>query len=152
MEAAVVRLTLGPFDPSAELASFRAGGRGEGALASFVGSVRGGSEGEAVTSLMLDHYQDFTERSLECIATDALRRFKVSRVLVVHRAGRMAPGEAIVLAAAAAAHRRPALEAVDYLMDMLKTDAAFWKREERASGSHWIEPASSDRLARGRWD
>ena len=152
MGFAEARLDRGPFDPYAELARFSAGRREDGAVASFVGLARNGRAGEAVSSLVLEHYPGFTERSLASIAEDALARFSVSDVLVVHRAGRIALGEAIVLAATASVHRRAALDAVDYLMDRLKTDAAFWKREEMELGSRWIEPTADDRAARAGWE
>jgi molybdopterin synthase catalytic subunit len=107
--------------------------------------------GQAVTGLFLDAYPGMTETSLEAIAADARARFAVSAVAIVHRSGAVAPGAPIVFAAAAALHRRAAFEAADYLMDRLKTDAAFWKREERADGAVWIEPRPSDRADRARW-
>ena len=107
--------------------------------------------GEAVTGLFLDAYPGMTEKSLDAIAADALARFPVSAVHVVHRSGEVAPGAPIVFAAAAAPHRRAAFEAADYLMDRLKTDAAFWKREQRLDGATWIEPSDADRADRARW-
>jgi molybdopterin synthase catalytic subunit len=104
-----------------------------------------------VTGLFLDSYPGITEASLEAIAQDALDRFAVSAVCLVHRCGRIAPGEPIVFAAAAALHRRAAFEAADYLMDRLKSYAAFWKREDGVGGSNWIEPTAGDRADRARW-
>lgn len=147
-----VRLTLEAFDAGAELSAFAAGRTLDGAVASFIGLARGERDGARITALELDHYPGFTERLLHEIAQAAVDRFAVSAVLVLHRAGRIAPGETIVLAAAAAAHRRPALAAVDYLMDRLKTDAAFWKREEGLGEARWIEPTAADLAARRRWD
>jgi molybdopterin synthase catalytic subunit len=121
-------------------------------VVSFVGLARPlDREGRAVTGLFLDSCPGMTEASLEAIAGDALARFAVSAVRVVHRCGEIAPGEPIVFAAAAAPHRRPAFEAADYLMDRLKTDAVFWKREDGLDGSQWIEPSSADRQDRARW-
>ncbi|HEX8232147.1 MAG TPA: molybdenum cofactor biosynthesis protein MoaE [Caulobacteraceae bacterium] len=151
MRGAEARLVLAPFDPYEDLRAFSAGRVEDGAVVSFVGLARGGRS-EAIEALVLEHYPGLTERSLAEIAEEGSRRFEISDVLVIHRAGRIAPGEAIVLAAAAAPHRRAALEAVDYLMDRLKTDAAFWKREEGPSGARWIEPSEADRRARRRWD
>lgn len=151
MSSAEARLLLAPFDPYDDLRTFSGGREADGAVASFVGLARGAREGEAVSALVLEHYPGLTENSLLEIAEDGLRRFEVSAVLVIHRAGRIAPGEAVVLAAVAAPHRRAALEAVDYLMDRLKTDVAFWKREEGPCGSRWIEPTQADRAARERW-
>jgi molybdopterin synthase catalytic subunit len=146
------RLTENPLRPDEELARFIAGLGGDGAVVSFTGLARpADSEGQEVTALFLDSYPGMTEASLEGIARDALGRFPVSAVSVVHRFGRIGPGEPIVFAAAAAPHRRAAFEAADYLMDRLKTDAAFWKREEGAGGPRWIEPTEADRAARARW-
>lgn len=145
------RLVEQPFEPYAELARFSEGRPADGAVASFVGLARADRAGQPVSALVLEHYAGFTERSLAEIAVAALERFPVSDVLVIHRAGRIGPGEAIVLAAAAAPHRRAALDAVNYLMDRLKTDAAFWKREDGPAGSRWIEPTEHDRAARESW-
>lgn len=147
-----VRLAEQGFDPHAELARFTARYGDEGAVAAFIGVTRGEARDGPVTALLLEHYPGFTERSLEAIAWEGSERFALSAVLVVHRAGRTQPGDPIVLAAAAAAHRRPALDAVQFLMDRLKTDAAFWKREEGPTGSRWIEPTAADHAARRRWD
>lgn len=135
-----------------ELAAFMAELDGDGAVVSFVGICRNADAGSApITGLYLDSYPGMTEASLDAIAADALKRFPVSAVRVVHRCGMVAPGEAIVFAAAAARHRRAAFEAVDYLMDRLKTDAMFWKREDGVDGARWIEPTDGDRADRARW-
>jgi molybdopterin synthase catalytic subunit len=145
-------LRLDPFDPEQEGAAFRARQDGVGAVVSFIGVARGRSkEGGAITNLHLQHHPRLTVRSLEQIADDARARFAVDDVLVLHRAGDIAPGEPIVLAAAAARHRRAAFEAADYLMDRLKSDALFWKREDRSDGSEWIEPSDADARDLGRW-
>ncbi len=145
----MIRVQETPFDPYAELERFTKGAAGAGAVANFVGLVR--SEGERVAALTLDHYPGFTEKEIARIEAEARQRFAISDVLVIHRYGRMAPDEAIVLVAAAAAHRKPALEAVDFLMDYLKTGAPFWKREEGPGGDRWIEPRGDDHLAREEW-
>jgi molybdopterin synthase catalytic subunit len=148
----MVRLEPEALRPADELARFIASLAGDGAVVSFVGLARPADEaGQAVTGLFLDAYPGMTETSLEAIAADARARFAVSAVAIVHRSGAVAPGAPIVFAAAAALHRRAAFEAADYLMDRLKTDAAFWKREERADGAVWIEPRPSDRADRARW-
>jgi molybdopterin synthase catalytic subunit len=144
----MARLVLTAFDPQAALAAFAAGRQDAGALASFVGLVRG----ETGDVLELDHYPGFTENALNAIEADARARFDVFDTLVIHRAGAMGPGEAIVLAAALSAHRKAALSAVDFLMDRLKTDAPFWKKETRALASQWIEPRSDDYAARAAWE
>ena len=146
----MIRVQAEPFDPYAELARFTAGAPSAGAVANFIGLVRG--EGNQVSALTLDHYPGFTDKEIARIEGEARARFKLIDALVIHRHGRMAPGEAIVLVAAAAAHRKPALEAVDFLMDYLKTDAPFWKREEGPGGARWVEPRADDRAARIAWE
>lgn len=143
------RLAGAPFRAERELASFSA--EGAGAVVSFTGLARGETgDGAAVTGLHLDHHPRLTEKSLRDIAMSA-ERFGVDAVRIVHRCGDIAPGEAIVFVAAAARHRRAAFEAVDCLMDALKTDAVFWKREDGVDGARWIEPTEADRADRARW-
>jgi molybdopterin synthase catalytic subunit len=151
--AAVTRLEPGPLFPEVELARFLQGRSGDGAVVSFTGLMRATSKaGQAIETLELDWYPGLTEASIQAIADEALGRFEVSDLTVSHRCGTIRPGEAIVFVAAAAAHRRQAFEAADYLMDRLKTDAAFWKREDGATGSVWIEPTDADRADRARWN
>ncbi|MCC0017752.1 MAG: molybdenum cofactor biosynthesis protein MoaE [Rhodobiaceae bacterium] len=145
----MIRVQRETFFPESELAGFRAGHAGAGAMASFVGFVR--AEAGHVAALELEHYAGFTESEIARIERLALERFNIDGSLVIHRFGRMLPGEPIVLVAAAAAHRKPALEAVDFLMDYLKTDAPFWKRETGPEGARWIEPTDKDRAARQDW-
>jgi molybdopterin synthase catalytic subunit len=148
-----VRLADEPFAAERELADFTAGLAGEGAVVSFLGLARGRtSDGEKVERLVLDHHPRLTLRSLEAVAAGALERFDISSLRIVHRCGAVAAGEAIVFVAAAAGHRRAAFEAADYIMDRLKTDAVFWKREDGPGGSHWIEPRDEDYSARERWN
>jgi molybdopterin synthase catalytic subunit len=148
----MIRVVTEAFDPHAETAAF-AKGRGEaGALASFIGTVRDSAHGDVVSALELEAYPGFTEKQIAKIEADARARFDVIDTLVIHRHGRMMPGEAIVLVAALSKHRREALQAVDYLMDRLKTEAPFWKREVRPDGAEWIEPRGDDREAHARWD
>lgn len=147
----MIRVQTEAFDPHAETAAF-AKGRGEaGALASFIGTVRDSAHGATVAALELEGYPGFTEKQITKIEADARVRFDIMDTLVIHRYGRMAPGEAIVLVVALSKHRREALQAVDYLMDRLKTEAPFWKKEVRAEGSEWIEPRADDREAHARW-
>jgi molybdopterin synthase catalytic subunit len=148
----MIRVQTAPFDPHTETAAFHKG-RGEaGALASFVGSVRDSAHGGEVQALELEAYPGFTEKQIAQIEADARQRFDVIDTLVIHRYGRMLPGEAIVLVAALSKHRREALQAVDYLMDRLKTEAPFWKKEVRPGGAEWIEPRSDDQASRAKWD
>jgi molybdopterin synthase catalytic subunit len=143
------RLAHEPFQPARELADFPAGGAG--AVVSFTGLARAETEdGTRVDGLYLDHHPRLTEQSLRDIAASAAR-FGVDAVRIVHRCGAIGPGEAIVFVAAAARHRRAAFEAVDCLMDALKTDAVFWKREDGVDGARWIEPTEGDRADRARW-
>jgi molybdopterin synthase catalytic subunit len=147
-----VRLAETSFQPATELAVFTQGLSVEGAIVSFVGRARPESkEGRAVVRLFLDHHPRLTRHSLEEIGQAAATAFEVSAVRIVHRVGEIVPGEAIVFVAAASLHRRAAFEAADYLMDRLKTDALFWKREDGVDGSQWVEPTHADREARERW-
>ena len=150
--AIFIRLAENPFDPAQELNRFLDGRDKDGAVVSFVGVMRAQDrKGQALERLHLDWYPGMTEASLNRVAEAAAQRFAVSDVVVVHRCGDIAPGQPIVFAAVAAPHRRAAFEACDYLMDKLKTEAAFWKREDTADGSHWIEPSAKDRADAARW-
>lgn len=140
-----------PFDAAALLADLAGRSAGAGAIASFTGLVRGENDGAAVAGLELDHHARLTERALAGIEADAVLRFQLTDILIVHRHGALAPGEAIVFVAAAAPHRRAAFDAAQYVMDRLKTDAPFWKCERRGDGAHWLEARDSDREARARW-
>ncbi|WP_339873509.1 molybdenum cofactor biosynthesis protein MoaE [uncultured Brevundimonas sp.] len=147
-----VRLATGPLSAPAELERFLADRAGDGAVVAFTGLARGvGKDGSTVESLTLDWYPGMTERSMLDIAEAAAARFPVSDLVVVHRCGDIVPGETIVFVAAAAPHRRVAFETADYLMDRLKTEAAFWKREAGPAGTRWIEPVDEDRAALARW-
>ena len=148
----MIALQAEPFDPSALLADLSARAAGAGAVVSFTGLVRGENDGDKVLGLELDHHPRLTERALARLEADAARRFGLVEIVIVHRYGPLAPGEAIVFVAAAAALRRAAFEAVDYVMDRLKTDVPFWKREQRRDGAHWLEALDSDRSDRRRWE
>lgn len=130
------------------LAAFNAAHSEAGGIATFLGKVR--PEGD-VRALELSHYEPLTLAGMEELAGNARERFDLDGALVWHRVGVMVPGEAIVLVAAAARHRRSAFEAADFLMDHLKSAAWFWKRERRADGWHWIEPRPEDHKDRERW-
>ena len=149
----VARLEETALRPDQELAALLEQAKKEGAVVTFVGVARPTSKsGDRVDQLVLDHHPRLTLQSLQDIAVSAAERFGVSHVRVVHRCGRVASGEPIVFAGTAAAHRRAAFDAADYLMDLLKTDAVFWKREVGESGSQWIEPTEADYADRERWD
>lgn len=151
--AIVARLDHMPLNPAVELQQLIRNSNKDGAIVSFVGLARPiTNQGTDVDQLVLEHHPHLTSQSLEKIASETAGRFDVSHVLVVHRCGAIAPGEPIVFAGAASAHRRAAFEAADYLMDRLKTEAIFWKREEGPAGKQWIEPTDADYADRDRWD
>ena len=146
------RLTDVPLDPAGELSCFMGKLGDEGAVVSFTGIARPRTrDGANVEKMFLDHHPRLTQRSINEIAHAASRRFAVSAIAAVHRFGAVLPGETIVFVAAASLHRRAAFEAADYVMDRLKTDAVFWKREDSVDGSRWIEPTDADRAERARW-
>jgi molybdopterin synthase catalytic subunit len=144
-----VRVQREDFEPGAEIARLQR--EDAGAVVSFIGVVRGESHGEKLVSMTLEHFPGMTERELDRIAREARSRWSLSGVSVVHRVGELKPGERIVLVVTAAAHRKAAFEAAEFLMDYLKTRAPFWKRELRASGEHWVEARASDDEAAARW-
>ena len=145
-------LAAGPFDPQQEYSDFLSRSDEDGAVVTFLGIARPRSrKGEPVERLLLDHHPKLTQASLNEISNTATVKFPVTRVCVVHRYGSVDPTEPIVWVAVAATHRRAAFEAADYLMDRLKTDAVFWKREDGANSSCWIEPTEADRAERARW-
>ncbi len=146
----MIRLTLESFEPGAELTAFCAGRDETGAVASFVGIARG--EGGQATALELEAYPGFTDAEIGRMADTAAERFGLQDVLVIHRHGAIAPGEAIVMVACAGAHRREAFEACDYLMDYLKSRAPFWKKEQGPAGARWVEPTARDLEDLARWD
>jgi molybdopterin synthase catalytic subunit len=146
----VIKLQTEPFEPGDLLAAFCAGRSETGAVVSFTGLARGGDG--AVERLELEAYPGFTEAEIGRIAEAARTRFALHDFLVVHRIGEIAPGEAIVFVATAAAHRREAFEAADHLMDYLKSRAPFWKREHGPAGARWIEPTERDMADAARWD
>lgn len=137
-----------PFDPQAEIARFTKGRDDAGALVSFVGLCRGATDGAAVEELHIDHYPGFTEKEIARLTEETARCFDCPDLLVVHRVGRIRPGEAIVLVAALSVHRASAFEAVKVLMDYLKTDAPLWKKETGPGGARWIEPRAEDHARR----
>ena len=142
-------VTTDDIDVGAELSALETGA---GAVASFVGVVRGEADGRRLTSLILEHYPAMTEASLAEIAKTAANRWQLTGCTIIHRVGELTPGARIVLAAAASAHRADALAATAFLIDWLKTDAPFWKRENFADGtSHWVSARDEDQAARNRW-
>jgi molybdopterin synthase catalytic subunit len=146
-----VRVQAEPFDTAAETASLTAGRADIGALVAFTGLCR--DEGGRLAALELEHYPGMAEAEIARVAGDAVTRWPLLGLTVIHRYGRVAPGEPIVLVLAAASHRRAAFEAADFLMDYLKTRAPFWKREHRADGGtgDWVEAKEADERASERW-
>lgn len=144
------RIATTAFDPEKEIAAFRGARTDVGALATFVGYCRDATRGAEVHILELEHYPEFTEAEIARLASEAKARHVLLDLLVVHRVGVLHPGEPIVLVSALAAHRAPAFAAVGELMDYLKTDAPFWKRENGPDGARWIEPTAEDRARRAR--
>ena len=134
-------------DLAAEMAVLEAGGAG--AVATFTGLVRAD---DGVSMLELEHYPGATEAALRRLSEEAVARWSLEAASVIHRVGPMAPGERIVFVGTTAAHRGAALEACAYLIDRLKTDAPFWKRETRGNEVRWVEPRGSDDAAAARWD
>jgi molybdopterin synthase catalytic subunit len=135
------------FDVGAEIAALTTGGADAGAVASFVGVVRGGG----IQAMTLEHYPGMTEKALNEIVADARSRWDLLGVRVIHRIGRLLPGDQIVLVVTSSTHRQAAFDACEFIMDYLKTQASFWKREETAAGSHWVDARESDDAALRRW-
>ncbi len=139
------------FDIGAEIRQLQELCPGAGALASFLGTVRDMSEETAITQLWIEHYPGMTEQSLEAILEEARLRWPLLGVRVIHRVGALAPGDAIVLVIVASAHRGPAFEACEFIMDYLKTRAMFWKKERYSEGEMWVDARASDEQVAQRW-
>ena len=138
------------FDVGAEIVALTRGVKSVGALASFVGLVRDG-EDHGLSAMTLEHYPGMTEAALEDIVAQAKSRWQLQGVRVIHRHGRLVPGDAIVLVVVASTHRGEAFSACEFIMDYLKTRAPFWKKEETGQGSHWVEAKDADDAAALRW-
>ncbi|MEN3278500.1 MAG: molybdopterin synthase catalytic subunit [Massilia sp.] len=147
----VVRVQSGDFDLGQELARLREGDARVGAVVSFVGTVRDMNEGASVSELELEHYPGMTERALEDIVEQAKVRWPLYNARVIHRVGPMAPMEQIVLVAVSAAHRGEAFAACEFIIDYLKTDAPFWKKEQTPEGARWVDARLSDDSAKAKW-
>ncbi len=144
-----VRLQSEAFDPGAELTAFTAETRNAGAVVSFTGIVRDVAGG--LRHMEIEHYPGMTEKAISAIVERARDRWPLSDALVIHRHGRLAPGEVIMMVATASAHRQAAFEAAEYLMDYLKSRAPFWKKEVRVDGSDWVAAKDEDEAALDRW-
>ena len=139
------------FELSAEIAALRQGDTRVGAVCSFVGTVRDRNEGDAVATLELEHYPGMTEKSIEAMIDAAMARFDIYAARVVHRVGLLQPMDQIVLVAVTSAHRGESFQACEFLMDYLKTQAPFWKKEVTPAGSRWVDARVSDDAALARW-
>jgi len=139
------------FDLGAEVAALRAGDGGVGAVASFIGTVRDRSDGACVSRMELEHYPGMTERAIEGMIDVAFKRFDIRAARVIHRVGPLGVGEQIVLVAVSSAHRGQAFEACEFLMDYLKTQAPFWKKEHTPDGARWVDARVADDQALARW-
>ena len=144
----MIRVQREDFDVGAEMEALARGRTGIGGIASFVGLVR---DTDGIRAMTLEHYPGMTERALEAIEREACERWTLEATLIVHRYGRLTPGERIVLVVTAASHRAAAFEACAFLVDWLKTKAPFWKLEETAQGERWVEAKASDDDAAKRW-
>ncbi len=147
-----VRIQREDFDAGAEVARLRAGDPRIGAVACFVGVARDRNDGATVSTLTLEHYPGMTEKSIEAIVERARARWDVVDALVVHRVGELRPLDQIVLVIVASAHRGDAFAACEFVMDYLKTEAPFWKRESTPQGSRWVDARDADDAARARWE
>jgi molybdopterin synthase catalytic subunit len=152
----MIRVQREDFDVGAELDRLAAGNHRIGGVASFIGLVRDMSPTEAggdqVSALTLEHYPGMTEKKLAAIELEAHRRWPLDASLIIHRYGRLEPGDRIVLVATASPHREAALGACHFLIDWLKTDAPFWKSEETPAGERWVESRGDDNAAKQRWE
>lgn len=146
-----VRIQTADFDLGAEVAALRADDAGVGAVVSFVGTVRDRSEGQGVQRMELEHYPGMTEKSIEEMIDAAFKRFDIRAARVIHRIGTLEPQAQIVLVVVSSAHRGQAFQACEFLMDYLKTQAPFWKKEHTPEGARWVDARVHDDQALARW-
>ena len=139
------------FDLSAEVAALRAGDAGVGAVCAFVGTVRDRNDGSSVRSMELEHYPGMTEKAIEAMIDAAMARFDIRGARVIHRVGLLQPQDQIVLVAVTSAHRGESFRACEFLMDYLKTQAPFWKKEGGSQGARWVDARADDDAALQRW-
>ena len=148
---ATIRIQQADFDVAQEIAALSNGRTDVGAVVTFSGICRGSENGEPIAALALEHYPGMAEAEIGRHADEALARWPLQGLTIIHRFGRIAPGENIVLVVTASSHRQAAFEAAEFLMDYLKTNAPFWKREESEKGTSWIEARDHDDDAAARW-
>ena len=151
-----VAIQTADFDLGAEVAALRAGDAGVGGVVAFVGTVRDrhlshGEPAGSIRSMELEHYPGMTEAAIEAMIDQAMQRFELRAVRVIHRVGELQPLDQIMMVAVSAAHRGQAFQACEFLMDYLKTQAPFWKKEQTAAGARWVDARSSDDAALARW-
>jgi len=146
-----VRVQEADFDLAAEMAALRGGRTDIGAMVSFTGLVRGASKAGAIDEMTLEHYPGMTEKALEAIEAEAQARWNLQACLIIHRYGRLTPGEQIVLVITASPHRGDAFAAAEFLMDYLKSRAPFWKCEGSGAGAQWVDARETDEEALERW-
>ena len=139
------------FDLSTEVARLRAGEKGVGAVCTFVGTVRDRNDGQSVSTMELEHYPGMTEKAIEQMIDEAHKRFDIFGARVIHRVGLLQPLDQIVLVAVTSAHRGESFQACEFLMDYLKTQAPFWKKETTPQGARWVDARVSDDAALARW-
>jgi len=151
LSAPRVSIQTADFDLGAEVAALRAGDPGVGAVASFIGTVRDRNDGQGVSTMELEHYPGMTEKSIEAMIDEAFRRFDIRAARVIHRVGPLRPLDQIVLVVVSSAHRGTAFQACEFLMDYLKTQAPFWKKEHTPDGARWVDARVSDDAALARW-
>jgi molybdopterin synthase catalytic subunit len=147
-----VRVQTDDFDVGREIADMRAGNPAIGAIASFIGLVRDSNEGDRVSTMTLEHYPGMTEKALEKIVEEAKARWDVIDIAIVHRVGMLRPTDQIVLVIVAGSHRGEAFSACEFVMDYLKTQAPFWKKEQTPQGDRWVEARATDDAAAQRWN
>ncbi len=147
------RVSIQPqdFDLSAEVAALRAGDARVGAVCAFIGTVRDRNDGQSIRTMELEHYPGMTEKAIEAMIGEAERRFDIFGVRVIHRVGLLQPEDQVVLVAVSSAHRGEAFQACEFLMDYLKTQAPFWKKEQTPDGARWVDARVSDDAALARW-
>ena len=146
-----VSIQTADFDLSTEVARLREQDKGVGAVCSFIGTVRDRNDGQAVSAMELEHYPGMTEKAIEAMIDEAFRRFQILGARVIHRVGPLQPLDQIVLVVVSSAHRGQSFQACEFLMDYLKTQAPFWKKEETPAGARWVDARVSDDAALARW-
>lgn len=147
-----VRIQFEDFDVAAEMDKVRRANPQTGAVVSFLGQVRDLNQGSEISSMFLEHYPGMTEKSLESLIKSARERWNIHEVTIIHRVGNLSPLDQIVLVVVASMHREDAFRACEFIMDFLKTEAPFWKREVTPSGERWVEAKQSDEIAKQKWN